>query len=63
MEDQHLVHAVRYALRDLVRAKLVKCAADWPWSSVAVHLAGQDDGLVKIRPVLKRYGDFPSFLV
>ena len=30
--------------------------------SVAAHLAGKDDKLVKVAPVLERYGDFASFL-
>jgi putative transposase len=41
---------------------LVKQAADWKWSSVGAHLAGRDDGLVKVRHLLKRYGDFDTFL-
>ncbi len=35
---------------------------DWPWSSVAAHLSGEDDELVKVAPVLDRYGDFAAFL-
>jgi hypothetical protein len=31
-----------------VRAGLVRHAADWAWSSVRAHLAGKDDGLVRI---------------
>ena len=62
MDEEHLAHAVRYVSLNPVRAKLVKRAVNWPWSSVAAHLAGQDDGLVKVRPVLKRYGDFSAFL-
>ncbi len=62
VDEEHLAHAVRYVALNPVRAKLVKRAANWPWSSVAAHLAGQDDGLVNIRPLLKRYGDFSTFL-
>jgi hypothetical protein len=29
---------------------------------VRVHLTGEDDGLVKVAPVLARYGDFAAFL-
>ena len=32
------------------------------WSSVAAHLAGKDDALVRVAPVLERYGDFAAFL-
>jgi putative transposase len=62
MDEEHLAHAVRYVSLNPVRAKLVKRAENWPCSSVAAHLAGQDDGLVKVRPILKRYGDFSAFL-
>jgi putative transposase len=31
-------------------------AKDWPWSSVAAHLEGKNDGLVTARPVLDRAG-------
>ena len=62
MDEAHLAHAVRYVSLNPVRAGLVKRAQDWKWSSVAAHLAGKKDGLVTVRPVLKRYGDFKAFL-
>ncbi|HKN30306.1 MAG TPA: hypothetical protein VJY34_21480 [Roseiarcus sp.] len=37
-----------------VRARLVKWAEDWRWSSVAAHLAGRDDGLASVAPLLDR---------
>jgi putative transposase len=40
----------------------VQQARDWPWSSVKAHLSGKDDSLVKVGPVLNRYGDFAAFL-
>ncbi len=45
-----------------VRAGLATRAADWPWSSVHAHLAGPDDGVVTVAPVLDRVGDFAAFL-
>jgi putative transposase len=62
MDEEHLAHAVRYVSMNPVRAKLVERAEDWRWSSVASHLSGQDDELVKVAPVLERYGDFATFL-
>jgi putative transposase len=62
MDEPHLYHAVRYVSLNPVRARLVAQASDWPWSSVAAHLAGEDDGLVRVAPVLERYGDFANFL-
>lgn len=62
MDEVHLFHAVRYVSLNPVRARLVKRAADWPWSSVPAHLARRSDGLVKVKPVLKRYGKFAKLL-
>ena len=62
MDEGHLFNAVRYVSLNPVRAKLATKAEDWRWSSVAAHLVGKDDKLVKVAPVLERYGDFASFL-
>lgn len=62
MDDAHLVYAARYVSLNPVRARLVERAADWPWSSVRAHLAGEDDGVVRVAPVLDRVGDFAAFL-
>jgi len=62
MDEEHLASAVRYVSLNPVRAGLVGRAQDWRWSSVGAHLAGKDDDLVQVSPVLKRYGDFADFL-
>jgi putative transposase len=62
MDEEHLAAAVRYVSLNPVRARLVAHAKDWRWSSVAAHLAGQDDELVKVAPVLERYGSFTDFV-
>ena len=62
MDEAHLANAVRYVSLNPVRARLVEKAQDWRWSSVAAHLAGKDDRLVRVAPVLERYGDFAAFL-
>jgi putative transposase len=62
MDDAHLLNAVRYVSLNPVRARLVRQAQDWPWSSVRAHLTGTDDGLVTVAPVLARIGDFKSFV-
>jgi putative transposase len=54
MDEAHLMAAVRYVSLNPVRARLVRRAEDWPWSSVRAHLAGLDDELVAVRPVLDR---------
>ena len=62
MDETHLEHAVRYVSLNPVRARLVQQAQDQQWSSVSAHLARKDDKLVKVVPVLERYGDFKEFL-
>jgi putative transposase len=62
MDESHLFYAVRYVSLNPVRAKLVPQAQAWRWSSVAAHLSGKDDKLVKVAPILDRYGDFAAFL-
>ena len=62
MDEAHLSHAVRYVSLNPVRARLVERARDWPWSSVAAHLSRQDDRLVRVAPILERYGDVAAFL-
>ena len=62
MDEAHLVNAVRYVTLNPVRARLVPRAADWPWSSARAHLAGRDDRVVRVAPVLERVGDFARFL-
>lgn len=62
MDEDHLIAAVRYVSLNPVRARLVQLAEDWPWSSVRAHLARQDDGVVKVAPVLDRVDGFAAFL-
>jgi len=47
-----------------VRARLVERAEDWPWSSVRAHLAGRDEGLVEVAPLISRcVGRFADLIV
>ena len=62
MDEAHLAAAARYVALNPVRAHLVERAQDWAWSSTRAHLAGEDDELVKVAPLLDRYGDFSAFL-
>ncbi len=62
MDEDHLIAAVRYVALNPVRARLVARAEDWPHSSVRAHLQGEDDGLVKVRPVLDRVACFADFM-
>jgi putative transposase len=62
MDEGHLGAAARYVALNPVRARLVDRAGDWPWSSARAHLAGVDDGLVEVAPLLARLGEFGTFL-
>ncbi len=53
MDESYLLNCARYVERNPVRAGLCKRAVDYPWSSAAAHASGKDDGLVKVRPLLK----------
>jgi putative transposase len=62
MDEAHLAAAVRYVAMNPVRARLVDRAEEWRWSSTKAHLAGRDDELVTVAPVLERYGHFAALL-
>ena len=62
MDEAHLLAAVRYVSLNPVRARLVARAQDWAWSSARAHLAGEDDALVSVRPVLDRVERFADLL-
>ena len=62
LDEAHLANALRYVSLNPVRARLVKKASAWPWSSVKAHLSGKGDGLVTVKPVLDRFPDFAGLL-
>lgn len=62
MDEEHLVQAARYVALNPVRAGLCDAAAEWEWSSTRAHLAGCDDELAVVAPLLDRVGDFAAFL-
>jgi len=62
MDEPHLLATARYVELNPLRAQLVASPGDWPWSSARAHLSGQDDGLVKVAPLLAMIGDWNAFL-
>jgi putative transposase len=62
MDEQYLLAAVRYVERNPVRARMAKHAWDYRWSSAAAHVRGEDDILVKVRPMLERVADWPEYI-
>jgi putative transposase len=63
LDHTHLMRAVRYVSLNPVRARLVSRAEDWKWSSVRAHLAGENDALVAVRPILDRVANFRNDLL
>ncbi|MDH5748880.1 MAG: transposase, partial [Rhodospirillales bacterium] len=62
MDGRHLLAAARYVELNPVRARLTKRPGDYPWSSTKAHLAGRNDPLVNVDPLLNIAGDWAAFL-
>ena len=62
MDETYLLAAARYVEMNPVRAHLAPDAESWPWSSARAHLAGEDNQLVKVAPLLELAGDWKQFL-
>ena len=62
MDERHTLAAARYIELNPVRAKLVRRPQAYRWSSAAAHLAGQDDRLVRVEPLLDRVPNWRDFL-
>jgi putative transposase len=50
-EDEHLLAVLRYAERNALRARLVRKAESWTWTSLRLRLPGADDSLLSRGPV------------
>ncbi len=46
LEEEHLWAAIRYVERNPVRARLVRKAEEYPWSSAAMHCGRRDDPML-----------------
>ncbi|MDN5848060.1 MAG: hypothetical protein L0H63_00250 [Nitrococcus sp.] len=57
MDEALVLTAFRHIAVNPVKAKSVGDAADWSWSSTLAHLAGHDDVLVTVQPLLTRVDD------
>jgi len=62
MDETYLLATVRYVERNPVVARLCQHPHEWPWSSAAAHVAGKDDELVRVKPMLDRVGDWTAYL-
>jgi putative transposase len=62
MDEPYLLACARYVELNPVRAGLSPRARDWRWSSARAHLAGCDDALVTVQPLLDLAGNWAAFL-
>jgi len=62
MDERYLLRAARYVEMNPVRAKLCRVPWRWRWSSASAHVAGRDDGLVRVAPMLARVKDWRALL-
>ena len=62
MDENYLLAAVRYVEMNPVAAGLAQNPEDYPWSSAKAHLAGQDDRLTKVEPLLSIIPVWKEFL-
>jgi putative transposase len=60
--EAHLYTAAQYIELNPMRAGLVEEPWQYPWSSAALHLAGCDDRLVRVKPLLEMFGDWREYL-
>lgn len=60
--DHHLLTVVRYVERNPVRAKLVRQAVDYPWSSARHHLRNTPDRLVTDSPLFTAPSNWEQLL-
>ena len=62
MDENYLLAAAKYVEMNPVAAGLVAHPEDYAWSSARAHLAGEDDKLVKVEPLLSIVGNWREFL-
>ena len=62
MDEAHLLAAARYIELNPVRAGLRRRPEAYAWSSARAHLAGRDDALARVGPLLKLVPDWRTFL-
>jgi len=63
MDENYLLAAAAYVELNPVRAKMVRNAWDYKWSSVHAHIAGKSEGIIEVEPLLKLVGDWKEFIL
>jgi putative transposase len=62
LDEPYLLAAARYIEQNPVRAGLAGTPWEYPWSSAAAHVAGEDDALLTVTPLLALVGNWMDFL-
>jgi putative transposase len=63
LDEAHFWNGVRYVEQNPVRARMIRDAADYPWSSAAAHCRDQHDSLLDVGTDLKsEIHDWASWL-
>lgn len=62
MDETYLLAAARYVEMNPVVAGLIETPEAYRWSSTRAHLAGEDDQLTTVAPLLEMVGDWRLFL-
>ncbi len=62
MDENYLLSAVRYIELNPVRARVANDPISYSWSSAKCHTLGQDDELVRVKPLLDLVPDWQRFL-
>jgi putative transposase len=62
MDESHLLSTVRYVERNPIVANLCDHPKEWEWSSARAHFMGEDDKLVRVKPMLERIDDWGAYL-
>ena len=62
MDETYLLAATKYIEMNPVRASMVDRSDEYQWSSARAHLQGNDDRLVKVRPLLEMVDNWTRFL-
>jgi len=62
LDEKYLYNAVRYVERNPVRAKIVKTATEYRWSSARSHKEKKEDGLLEKFSLTDEIGDWDAYL-
>jgi len=62
LDETYLLASARYVEMNPVAVHLAVRPEEYPWSSARAHLAGEDDQLTKVEPLLAIVGNWREFL-